>query len=352
MATTSRLDGGSAAGSASGTSEGVDRVNDGVSFTAGGLDVEDGIIRSPFAGRRREDRIVGASDATRRLIAQATVAARSELPVWLSGPAGSDKELLARAIHAWSGRAARPLEVLSCGALPEPLQGRELFGCAEGVYPAVPGEHEGILDRAAGTSLLLDGVEDFQPTVAERLWRVLEVGVFRREGDGSERPLRARLILSTDEADPAPLGSQPHHAITIPPLAERSEDVLPLAAHFLRSFSEEAGLPVVGFSADARTCLASEEWPGDVRELRERVRQAVLLARDGTVTAEALMLAKDSEEIPSFKEAKRAFETRYVVGLLRRCSGNISRAARLAKKDRKDFYDVIRRTGIDPADFR
>ena len=84
----------------------------------------------------------------------------------------------------------------------------------------------------------------------------------------------------------------------------------------------------------------------------ERVRQAIQLAGDGAISAEALLLAGAIDEVPSFKEAKRAFETRYVVGLLRRCGGNISRAARLAKKDRKDFYDVIRRTGVNPAEFR
>jgi two-component system response regulator GlrR len=140
--------------------------------------------------------------------------------------------------------------------------------------------------------------------------------------------------------------------IRIVPLAERPEDLLPLATHYLRAFAEEAGVEPVGFTADARACLMSESWPGDVRELRERIRQAVRLAGDGAVSAEALVLAKDAEEVPSFKEAKRAFETRYVVGLLRRCGGNISRAARLAKKDRKDFYDVIRRTGVDPSQFR
>ena len=86
-------------------------------------------------------------------------------------------------------------------------------------------------------------------------------------------------------------------------------------------------------------------------ELRERVRQAVRLCGAAPVGAEALLLARDGD-VPSFKEAKRAFETRYVESLLRRCGGNISRAARLARKDRKDFYDVIRRTGIDPSDFR
>ena len=95
-----------------------------------------------------------------------------------------------------------------------------------------------------------------------------------------------------------------------------------------------------------------EEWRGNVRELAERVRQALRLAGNGAISAEALLLSTEGEEVPSFKEAKRAFETRYVRGLLRRCGGNISRAARLAKKDRKDFYDVIRRTGVNPAEFR
>ena len=90
----------------------------------------------------------------------------------------------------------------------------------------------------------------------------------------------------------------------------------------------------------------------NVRELAERIRQAIKLSGNAAITAEALLLAAEGESIPSFKEAKRAFETRYVTGLLRRCSGNISRAARLAKKDRKDFYDVIRRTGVDPGEFR
>jgi two-component system response regulator GlrR len=128
--------------------------------------------------------------------------------------------------------------------------------------------------------------------------------------------------------------------------------VLPLAAHFLRLYSDEAGVTPTGFTAEARSALLAEPWPGNVRELAERVRQAIRLAGGGAITAEALILAADGESVPSFKEAKRAFETRYVVGLLRRCGGNISRAARLAKKDRKDFYDVIRRTGIDPSEFR
>jgi two-component system response regulator GlrR len=160
------------------------------------------------------------------------------------------------------------------------------------------------------------------------------------------------MLSAESGPDGSWFGELPRHEVRLVPLAERSEDVAPLAAHFLAVFAEEAGVKPVGFTPEARAWLLAEPWPGNVRELRERIRQAVRIAGTGAVSAEALLLSSDAAEIPSFKEAKRAFETRYVCGLLRRCNGNISRAARLAKKDRKDFYDVIRRTGVDPSQFR
>jgi two-component system response regulator GlrR len=310
-------------------------------------------IRTNPAGRRREDRIVGATQATRDLVAQATAAARSDLPVILVGPAGSDKQLVARAIRAWGRRATNPLEVLSCSAIPEALQAREIFGCAEGVYPALPGAYAGALERTSGGTLVLEGIDTLRSELLASIVSAIAEQAFRREGENAPRALGARVILTAESALPESQTARfPNHTIQIVPLSERREDLLPLAAHYLQAFAEEAGVEAVGFTADARACLMTEPWPGDVQELRARIRQAVRLAGSGAVSAEALMLAKNAEEVPSFKEAKRAFETRYVVGLLRRCGGNISRAARLAKKDRKDFYDVIRRTGVDPSQFR
>ncbi len=317
----------------------------------GGDGVE--VLRTRPVGRRREDRIVGASQATRDLIEQATLAARSELPVLISGPAGSDKEQVARAIHAWGPRHAQRLGTLSAVAVPEALQGRELFGCAAGVYPAVPGEHVGALERASGSTLWIDQVEALSAGVRDALVKSIAERRFRREGGDAPLALGARVVCSGESLSGASLfGDAPHHEIPVPPLASRPEDVLPLAAHYLAAFAEEAGFEPVGFAGDARACLLAESWTGDVRELRERIRQAVRLSGSGAISAEALLLARDGDDVPSFKEAKRAFETRYVRGLLRRCGGNISRAARLAKKDRKDFYDVIRRTGVDPSEFR
>lgn len=304
-------------------------------------------------GRRREDRIVGASRATARILEQASAAARTMLPVLIWGPSGAGREFIARAVHAWSERSEAPFVVVSCASLADALQGREIFGAERGVHPLLPDAHTGAFARAATGTVLLDGIEALAAPTRAALRGAIESGRYTTEGGRDAAPLRARVIV-TAELPRVDLGWGEHaaHAIEVPPLAERREDVLPLAAHFLATASEAAGVRPVGFTPDARTYLLSEPWPGNVRELRARIREAVRLAGDGSISAESLLLASDEAELPSFKDAKRAFETRYVVGLLRRCGGNISRAARLARKDRKDFYDVIRRTGIDPTAFR
>jgi two-component system response regulator GlrR len=307
---------------------------------------------APRGGRRREDRIVAASAATQRAIDHALLASRGDRAVIIRGPSGCGKTMLARAVHAWSPAASGPLVTLPCASVPEPLQGRELFGCAVDTYPALPEAHVGALERAANGTLLIEGLEALSPAVAGALARAIAAGRYRPEGDAEERSLRARIVATCDRLPAAhPLG-EACQEVVLAPLSERSEDVLPLAAHFLALAASELGIEPIGFAPDARAALLEEPWPGNAAELRERVRQAVRLASGGAVSAEALLLAAPGDRVPSFREAKRAFEARYVQSLLRLCEGNISQAARLAQKDRKDFYDVIRRTGIDPGQFR
>lgn len=304
-------------------------------------------------GRRREDRIVGASRATARILEQASAAARTDLPVLIWGPSGAGKEFVARAVHAWSARSDAPFVTVSCASIADALQGREIFGAEKDAHALLPDAHTGALPRAAGGTVLFDGVEALTSVVRAALRAAIESGRYVREGSREPLSLRARVIVTAELPRTDLVWSeQASHGIEVPPLAERREDVLPLAAHFLATAAESLGARPIGFTPDARTYLLSEPWPGNVRELRARIREAVRLSGDGAISAEALLLAADEAELPSFKDAKRAFETRYVIGLLRRCGGNISRAARLARKDRKDFYDVIRRTGIDPTAFR
>jgi len=314
-------------------------------------------------GRRRGDRIVGVGNASQLVHDQVMAAARVDLPLLVIGPPGAGKEHVARAAHAWSSRAANPFVVVACGAINASLIRREIFGCAAGVHPMLKESFVGALQRADAGTVFFKHIDRLPDAVRNELVAAIKQGSFQPEGnsttstlrEGSATPsaLRARVIASTlDKPAQPPFGDLPHHTIEMRGLRERKEDILPLAAHWLRLASDEIGVKPVGFTSDARDALLNEPWPGNVRELAERIREAVRLTGDGAISAEALLLAGELEEVPSFKEAKRAFETRYVVGLLRRCGGNISRAARLAKKDRKDFYDVIRRTGIDPTDFR
>ena len=271
------------------------------------------------------------------VVDQASAIARSNEPVLLIGPSGSGRKHVARAIHQWSARATGPLIDLSILGMGEAIQLRELFGDGSSASG-------GAFGRAEGGTLLIEAADRLSPAAFSRLGDAI------RESAGSTS--RARVLATLSIGTEADLSALPGQRIQIASLADRSEDILPLAAHFLAEFAVAESVEIIGFSADARRWLVEEPWTGNVRELRERIRQAIRLAGQGAISAEALMLSTEGDEVPSFKDAKRAFETRYVEGLLRRCSGNISRAARMAKKDRKDFYDVIRRTGVDPGQFR
>jgi len=284
------------------------------------------------SGRRRNDRIISASAAMQEVVDQASEIARGDGLIVLSGPSGSGRQHVGRAIHQWSARAGGPLLELQLAGSNDAAHSRELFG---DVGTA------GALSRAQGGTLLLENADQLGGTLLARVMDALRAAA-----------TPPRLIATVGPGAETPLTSIGATEIRVAALADRTEDILPLAAHFLAEFASDLGVDPVGFSADARRWLVEEPWTGNVRELRERIRQAIRLSGQGAISAEALMLSTEGDEVPSFKEAKRAFETRYVEGLLRRCSGNISRAARMAKKDRKDFYDVIRRTGVDPAQFR
>jgi len=244
--------------------------------------------------------------------------------------------------------------ILPISSTPESQHDLDLFGASNPVSTRSDGSEgsDGALGRAAQGTLLIDGIDCLEQGVRARLVQAIQAGGYARPGLPDPIPVTARVIATAENSEEAWLDGLPIQTVAVESLEWRQEDILPLCAHFLAEFADEHGVEPIGFTTDARNWLVEERWEGNVRELRERIRQAVRLCNNGAISAEALMLAIDGEEVPSFKQAKRAFETRYVEGLLRRCGGNISRAARLAKKDRKDFYDVIRRTGVDPSQFR
>lgn len=322
-----------------------------------------------MATRRRSDQLVGTSRAVQRALQQVAVAGRGHFPVYVFGEDGVDKETVARLTHSHSGWAQNGFFSLDTSIVPAQLLGRELFGCETGAMEALPESYEGAFERTSNGTVLIEHVELMAKDLQQALATAIKSKQFRRIGGTKVSSLECRLIVSSNaslEEATANGTLIPELAealrlleIRIPPLRERKEDIIPIAAHLLSlgraEIERETGkpCPVRGLSREALEQMREHSWPGNEHELGEQILSALRLSRAEELGPEDLMLSWDqADEIPSFRDAKRSFEHEYVTRILRLCKGNISRAARIAKKDRKDFYDVMRRNEINPQDFR
>jgi len=321
-------------------------------------------VRSKIMSRRKSDYIVGACPKIEELLTQISIVAQNDVPVIIYGESGTGKELVARAIHYTGKRADRPFVVENCGAIPENLIENELFGHVKGAYTDARTDQKGLFEEAHGGTLFLDEIGELPVTTQVKFLRVLQDGEFKRIG--STRPIRVdvRVIAATNKDLIQAIAEKTFREdlfyrlnvipVHIPPLRERKEDIPLLINQFLNDFNKELGKVVEGFSPAAIQKMMTYQWPGNVRELKNKVKQAMVLTRNNVITAEDLFfhVPVSSNKFQSFKEAKREFEKEYISQVLRICQGNISQAARLAKKDRKDFYDVMKKYGIQPEAFR
>ena len=301
----------------------------------------------------------------------ALVASAPRTTVLITGESGVGKELVARAVHARSARAAGPFTAVNCAALSDALLEAELFGYEPGAFTgAAPGGRRGLLAAATGGTLLLDEIGELAPALQAKLLRVLQERVYRRVGGERDLPLEARVIASTNRDLDAWVREGRFRAdlyyrlnvvrISVPPLRERPEDVEPLALHFLaRAASELSRAPMV-FAPGALERLAARSWPGNVRELSNAIQRAALLAGGGEIRAEHVdpganggaptgeaggasgaPIALELEDC-ALRTAERALIRR----VLRDTGGNRSRAARLLGVNRTTLYDKLRRYGL------
>lgn len=317
-------------------------------------------------GRRAEWRrdIVTRSPAMEDLLCQAKLVAAGDASVFIHGPSGSGKELLAAAIHRASPRRDGPFVAVNCGAIPEQLLESELFGHARGAFTGATRDHKGLFQTAHRGTLFLDEIGDMPPALQVKLLRVLQEKQVRPVGSARSVEADVRLISAThrDLEDEMAAGNFREDlyyrlkvvALEIPPLAERREDIPLLAGHFLATLAQRYGKKINGFSPEAMELLAAAPWPGNVRQLLNVTEQAVALSTGPVIPASLVQRALHDAPggIPSLIEARRRFEREYLTRLLKLTGGSVSQAALLAKRNRTEFYRLLRRYELDPELFK
>jgi DNA-binding NtrC family response regulator len=302
--------------------------------------------------------IVFRSPAMARLLAMAGEVAPTTASVLISGASGTGKELLARAIHAISGRGQRPFVPVDCGAIPEGLMESELFGHKRGAFTGSVADKAGIVEEADGGTLFLDEVGNLPASMQAKLLRFLQDRRFRRVGDTVERSVDLRVVsasnrnLSEAVADGAFREDLYYRlaviSLAIPALRERREDIPPLVYHFIRQFNAEAGYAVEGVRQDALELLADHAWPGNVRQLENVIERAVILRKAGLVQPSDLPPEMDSTAAGDSSRSLDELERQHILQLLEECGGNRSRVARILGISRRTVYRKLRQYGIDP----
>ncbi|MHB1845241.1 MAG: sigma-54 interaction domain-containing protein [Deltaproteobacteria bacterium] len=316
------------------------------------------------AWRRKSDMIVGSSTATQLLLGLLERLAPSSAAVLLTGESGTGKELVARALHYAGPRAKMPFLAINCAAIPETLFEAELFGYARGAFTGAVTARTGVFEAADGGTVFLDEIGEMPLQMQAKLLRVLETGQIVRLGSNDIREVDARLVAATNrdleaEVRRGRFREDLYYRIRVfpvhlPPLRERPEDIPALVVHHLGLIAEAEHRTPPALTPAALEKLLGHGWPGNVRELVNVLQRATLLAERGSIDAAQLPLsgAAAAPLIRPYHEAKSSFEAGYWQTVLGASKGNISLAARLAGKTRKEIYEALKRLSIDAAGFR
>jgi two-component system response regulator GlrR len=308
--------------------------------------------------------IVSRSSRMADLLAEARLVARSDASVLLRGDSGTGKEVLAQAIHRASARADKPFVAVNCGAIPEALLESELFGHVKGAFTDAVANHKGLFQAAHGGTLLLDEIGDMPPALQVKLLRVLQERAVRPLGSSQSIPVDVRIISATHRDLEAAMAAGQFRedlyyrlnvvTLTLPTLAERREDIPLLANHFLARLSAKYGRRSAGFAPEALKALTMAAWPGNVRQLVNVVEQVCALSTTPLVPLALVQraLRTPSVEVLSFADAKQRFERAYLVDLLKMTDGNVADAARLAQRNRTEFYRLLQKHDLTPGLFK
>ncbi len=322
--------------------------------------------------------LIGTSKSFLQATGMIPILSASRATVLISGETGTGKELFARAIHYTSQRRGKPFVPVNCAALPDHLIENELFGHSKGAFTGALTEKQGLFHEANGGTLFLDEINSLSVAVQSKLLRVLQDQEFRPLGSTKTHRVDVKIIAATNSdlrflVEGGKFREDLFHrlnvlAVVLPPLRERKEDILLLAKHFLSVYGMELGRSNAMFSQSAKSKLMSYQWSGNVRELEGVVQRAIAMSAGDILDASDIDLPATEVEAQagptmtmvsrgiqlsdtSFQEMKakviEEFERAYLSELLSAHRGNISKAARVAQKERRAFQRLLQKHGLD-----
>lgn len=306
--------------------------------------------------------IIGESEAMKEVYRMVERVSQAATNVLVTGPSGTGKELVARAIHFNSTRSEKPFMAVNCGAIPENLVESELFGHRKGAFTGAESDKEGIFTAADGGSVFLDEVAEIPLNLQVNLLRVIQQREVKPVGSNAHVPFDTRIIAATNkdlekEVEEGRFREDLYYRLNVveiplPPLSDRREDIPLLVHHFLRKYSKELKRDLKGIESDAMAALISHHWKGEVRELENVIERTVLLGEGDYISLEDLPHSFRTGEPEhrvdreSLDQAVEAFEKHHIQRVLNRAEGNKSEAARLLGIDPSTLYRKMERMGI------
>jgi two-component system response regulator GlrR len=321
-------------------------------------------LRDLVGGSYGFQNVIGKSEKMKAVLAKVAQAADSESNVYIEGESGTGKGLIAKTLHVSGSRKDGPFVVIDCAAIPETLLESELFGYQKGAFTGATRSKKGLFYQAHEGTLFLDEISEMPLFMQAKLLRALDEKEFYPLG--GEKPVRVniRIIAASnrkmkEEVKQGRFREDLFYRIYVipielPPLRERKEDIPLLAEHCLKKCMKENSKTVKGFTPEAIRKMMLHPWPGNVRELENTIECAVAMATRDVISEDLILSTEGTSEesLRSFKEAKRTFERDYMIQLMEVTKGNVTKAAELSGKYRADLYELLRKHGLEPENFR
>jgi two-component system NtrC family response regulator len=315
-------------------------------------------LRGKVEEKRFEDLIFASDSFNRQCLRLIEQGAPADVPILLVGETGTGKEMLARVVHKLSSRRGKPFIAVNCGAMPPSLIESQLFGHERGAFTGAVSSRKGCFEEASGGTLFLDEVGELPPQVQAHFLRALQEGEITRVGSSKPIKVDVRIVAATNIDLEQAVAQERFRKdlffrlsvlpVKVPPVRERGEDALLLARFFLTRYADSLGRKDLRLSREAEKAILVYNWPGNVREIQNRIQRAVITAEESAIGTQELGIeAGKTAESATLAQAREAVDRELIANALQRAPGNLTNAAKILGIDRKSLRILLEKYGMD-----